>query len=410
MAGPAARVEHSCFQIRARNLLSMAATVVFALFLTLSLGLGLGLRASEHETIPCLQRQLLLPNVSGSGSHVCTVSTLTQPDDPTRTSIFNHPIGVVVDQNGTIYIAEQYSHRIRTVTPCYEFNTLAGSGHSGFADGTGTHATFFNPFGIALDAAGNLIVADWFNHRVRKVSTFGVVATIAGNGSAGFADGMNTTTSMFNFPSGVAVDKANIVYVADSFDSWFPDDERNNSWYPRIRKITPNGVISTLAGSSSTGFVDSFGNTARSYHPSGIALDGQGNIYVADYNSHCIRKITPSGNVITLAGRVAGFADGIGTSASFYYPLSIAVDSNGTIYVADQSNQRIRKVTPYGEVSTLAGNGNPGNVDGLGTNASFRNPAGIAVDASGVVYVADTDNGSIRLIHCSSAYTTERRS
>jgi sugar lactone lactonase YvrE len=259
--------------------------------------------------------------------------------------------------------------------------TLAGS-TTGFADGVATAARFSLPFGVAVDAAGNVYVADAGNHRIRKISPAGAVSTLAGS-TQGFVDGSGTA-AQFNNPTAVAVDAAGNVYVAD----------RSNH---RIRKISPAGAVSTLAGSTQ-GSADGVGTAAQFSNPEGVAVDAAGNVYVADLNNHRIRKITPAGAVSTLAGSTAGFADGVGAAAQFNFPSGVAVDAAGNVYVADRSNHRIRKISPAGAVSTLAGS-TQGFADGVGAAAQFSNPEGVAVDAAGNVYVADRSNHRIRKIN-----------
>ena len=209
--------------------------------------------------------------------------------------------------------------------------TLAGSGTAGFADATGSAAQFRSPFGVAVDSSGTVYVGDNGNHRIRKITPAGVVTTLAGSGVAGFADGTGTV-AQFDYPAAVSVDSLGTVYVAD---------RRNN----RIRKITPAGVVTTLAGSGTYGFTDGTGSAAQFYHPASVAVDSSDTVYVADLSNQRIRKITPAGVVTTLAGSgVAGFADGTGGAAQFNYPFSMAVDSSGTVYVSDNNNQRIRKI------------------------------------------------------------------
>ena len=208
--------------------------------------------------------------------------------------------------------------------------TLAGSGTSGFADGTGSAAQFWNPNGVAVDSSGTVYVADSNNQRIRKITSAGVVTTLAGSSTAGSADGTGSA-AQFYYPQGVAVDSSGIVYVA--------------GYSNRIRKITSAGIVTTLAGSGTQGFADGTGSAAQFNTPFSVAVDSSGTVYVGDSYNHRIRKITSAGVVTTLAGSsTAGFADGTGSAAQFYNPFGVAVDSSGTIYVGDLSNQRIRKI------------------------------------------------------------------
>jgi Bacterial Ig-like domain/Secretion system C-terminal sorting domain/NHL repeat len=296
---------------------------------------------------------------------------------------FNSPRGVAVDNSGNVYVADASNNRIRKITAAGVVTTLAGDGTAGYLDGTGTAAQFSGPIGVAVDGAGTVYVADALNHRIRKITSAGEVTTLAGSGTAGFADGTGTA-AQFNRPFGVAVDGSGTVYVADYFNH-------------RIRKITVAGEVTTLAGSGTAGFADGTGTAAQFNRPYGVAVDGLGTVYVTDSSNNRIRKITAAGEVTTLAGSGFGYADGAGTAAQFRGPQGIAVDEAGTVYVVDNSNYRIRKITAAGVVSTLAGSGF-GYADGTGTVAQFWNPAGVAVDGSGTVYVADYGNNRIRKI------------
>ena len=265
--------------------------------------------------------------------------------------------------------------------------TLAGSGTAGYADGTGTAAQFNLPTGVACDGSGNVYVADYGNHRIRRiVAATGAVSTLAG-GTRGYVDGTGTA-AQFNLPTGVACDGSGNVYVADYGNQC-------------IRKIVvATGAVTTLAGSVTQGSADGTGSAAQFTYPSGVAWDGSGNVYVADNGNHCIRKIVAStGVVTTLAGSgTAGYADGTGSAASFNRPYGVACDGSGNLYVADTGNHRIRSiVAATGAVSTLAGNGTAGFGDGR-TLAQFNNPIGVACDGNGTVYVADRNNQRIRRI------------
>ncbi|MBM3268068.1 MAG: hypothetical protein FJZ01_10515 [Candidatus Sericytochromatia bacterium] len=235
-------------------------------------------------------------------------------------------------------------------SPLQDVATVAGNGSAGMVNATGTAARFASPFGITTDAAGNLYVADYTNHRIRKVTAGGVVTTLAG-GTAGLLDGSGGA-ARFKYPNGVAADANGNVYVADTDNH-------------AIRKITPAGVVSTLAGTGAEGYVDSAGGTPRFAYPRSVAVDASGNVYVSDYQNGAIRKITSVGVVTTLAGDgTDGYVDGTGAGARFSQPSGLDVDAAGNLYVADSLNHRIRKITAGGVVTTIAGSGTAGFADG----------------------------------------------
>ncbi|MBL7990317.1 MAG: SBBP repeat-containing protein [Candidatus Kapabacteria bacterium] len=331
-----------------------------------------------------------------SAGQVTTLVGLGQSGfaDAARTSRqIYFPNGVAVDGSGNVYVADHGNHRILKITSAGVVSTLAGSGQNGYADGTGTAAQFSSPFAVAVDADGSVYVADSYNRRIRKITSAGVVSTLAGSGQSGYADSAGTS-AQFYLPYGIAVDAVGNVYVADTDNS-------------RIRKITSAGQVTTLAGSGRNGYADGTGTLAQFSSPAGVALDGSGNVYVADIGNNRIRKITSVGQVTTLAGSGSnGYADGTGTSAQFNNPFGVALDGSGNVYVADLSNQRIRKITSVGQVTTLAGTGQSGYADGMGTSAQFAAPFGVAVDGSGNVYVADRSNHRIRKITSTGQVTT----
>ena len=333
---------------------------------------------------------------NGSGSVNSNAAVLTVSSVPVVT--LNSPNDVALDGAGNTYIVDTFNHTIRKITPAGVVSTLAGlAGIAGSADGTGSAARFDTPRSLVVDAAGNLYVADTFNDTIRKITPAGVVSTLAGlAGSGGAADGTGSA-ARFSSPHGLAIDAAGNVYVA--------------GFSPTIRKITPVGVVTTLAGSAgSPGTADGTGSAARFRQPLDLALDSAGNVYVADSGSSAtIRKITPAGVVTTLAGLAGSFgsADGFGSAARFGDPRGIAVDAADNIYVSDRVNHNLRKVTLAGDVTTLAGlAGSLGNTDGTGPAARFNRPLGLAIDAAGNVYVADTDNNSIRRVTPAGVVTT----
>jgi sugar lactone lactonase YvrE len=290
-----------------------------------------------------------------------------------------------VDAIGNLYVADTANHRIRKVTPAGVVTTLAGSGTATFAEGTGTGASFNIPLGVAVDVARNVYVADGGNNRIRKISPAGVVSTLAGSGTAAFAEGTGASAS-FNGPRAVAVDTSDNVYVADQINQ-------------RVRIVTPAGAVLTLAGSGIATFADGTGAAASFKYPAGLAVNG-GDVWVADSSNQRVRKVTSGGTVTTLAGSAAftPFANGTGAAASFSGPQDVALDAAGNAYVADQNNHRIRKVTRAGVVTTLAGSGTPSFNDGLADVAEFNSPAGVVVDTADNVYVTDKNNNRLRKI------------
>ncbi|MEY2519011.1 MAG: hypothetical protein QOF24_770 [Verrucomicrobiota bacterium] len=309
---------------------------------------------------------------------------------------FNGPQGVAVDKAGNVYVADTDNHTIRKVTPAGLVTTVAGKPlFIGRADGNGSSARFAAPFGIAADGAGNLYVAEASGNWIRKVTPAGDVSVFAGAGTVGGTDGAGSA-AQFNSPEGVALDKAGNLYVADFFNH-------------TIRKISPAGVVTTWAGATAiAGYADGPGNAARFNAPRAVAVDSADNVFVADFYNHIIRKITPDGVVSTFAGTPGGPGsdDGTGTNARFKNPIALTTDSAGNVYVGD-SNATIRKITPAGVVTTLAGSvGNPGSADGMGPVAQFNLPYGLAADSAGNIYVGDNANSTIRKVTPDGSVTT----
>jgi sugar lactone lactonase YvrE len=276
-----------------------------------------------------------------------------------------------------------------------QVTTFAGGNHHGHGDDFATQASFDGPRGLAANAQGDLYVADYFNACIRFIARDGSVRTVAG-GEAGFADGRNNA-ARFRYPTGLAVDSTGGLIVADTGNH-------------RIRRVDYDhfqriAVVTTLAGSKQ-GIDDGRGSGAEFNGPQGVTVDRQGTVYVADTGNHRIRRILPDGTTTTLAGGPLGFVDGGGAQAGFARPEGIAVDRQGALYVADTLNHAIRRVAPDGMVTTVAGDGRPGLVDGVGRAARFQEPAAVAVDGNGILYVADTGNSAIRRVQPDGTVST----
>ncbi|MDB5852761.1 MAG: repeat containing protein [Herminiimonas sp.] len=319
---------------------------------------------------------------------------------------FSGPTGIALDGAGYIYVADTGNQTIRKISADGRVTTFTGvSGSSGSSDGARGTARFNSPAGIASDAAGNLYVADTNNLLIRKIDSTGTVITIAGSaGAAGTADGQGGA-ARFNGPHGIAVDSSGTLYVSDT---WHFPQSHTDSVSSTIRKISPTGEVTTLAGlAGTTGRSDGSGATARFYYPGGLAVDAAGNVYVADTFNSLIRKVTPDGVVSTLAGGSGGSADGVGTAAGFLYPAGIAVDARGNLAVADTGNATVRRIDVNSRVSTVAGlAAQYGYLDGQGSDARFNGPYGLAADAQGNVYVADSFSATIRRISAAGVTTT----
>ena len=312
--------------------------------------------------------------------------TIGYADGNASSAQFYYPTGIAVLRNGSIVVADTFNHRIRLVTRNGTVTTLAGNG-SGYADGNGAAARFNEPLGLAVLLSGSVVVADSGNHRIRVIAVNGTVSTLAGNGTANVQDGPLLNAS-FNTPYGVAVLANGDVVVADY----------NNSC---IRLIS-NGSVIIFAGSGTIiGHEEGSLTDARFYHPTDIAVTPDGGLVVADSSNNCIRKII-SGNVETLSGSVlSGYSDGPLTTAKFSFPQGIAVLPNGSLVVADSSNNRIRLID-RGWVTTLAGTGVGGYADGNRVTAQFHTPSRVAVLSDGSIVVVDTKNNRLRLISTST--------
>ncbi len=323
----------------------------------------------------------IVTTLAGSG-------TQTWLDGTGQTAGFTNCTGIKTNmQTGIIYIADYGNNRIRRIFSPWIITTLAGSGVQSYAEGTGTGAMFGYLNGMTVDpVSGTVYVSDAGNQRIRKITSAGVVTTLAGSGTGTFLDSTGTLAG-FLYPQGLAL---------DSFGNLFVADQGNN----RIRKITPSGVVTTFAGNSTGTYLDGTGTNASFYNITDVAVDSSNNIYVTEYNGHRVRKITPDAVVTTLAGKgTATYIDGVGTNAGFNGLQGVAVDLNGNLYVTENAGHRVRKITPSGVVSTVAGSGVAGTNNGTGTNSQFSGPAGIEVTPDGtILYVADNNSHRIRKV------------
>ncbi|MDP1833105.1 MAG: putative Ig domain-containing protein [Geothrix sp.] len=302
---------------------------------------------------------------------------------------FRNPAGLAIDTAGNLYVADRGNSSIRKVTPAGVVSTLAGnSGSTGSADGTGATARFFGPRGLAITAAGDLIVADTNNHLLRRVTAAGVVTTLAGSaGLSGISDGTGAS-ARFNYPAGVVVHGNGNIYVTDT---------QNQT----LRQVTAAGVVTTLAGSPGlAGTTDGTGTAARLYLPHSLAVDGAGDLWITDAQS-MIRKVTTAGVVTTAAGASSslGWVDGPVASARFSGPAGLAFLPSGRLAIADEFNHAVRVMDMTQGLSTFAGApARTGNMEGSGSAARFFNPAAVVVDGSGNAFVADYGNSAIRKV------------
>ncbi|MBI4479529.1 MAG: hypothetical protein HY651_05860, partial [Acidobacteria bacterium] len=322
---------------------------------------------------------------------------------PGNQAAVNRPAGVLVDSAGNVFLSDTESHRIRKVTPAGVITTVAGNGVIGDSGdgGPATNARLAFPIGLAMDASGNLFIADLYNHRIRRVTPGGTITTVAGTGVDGFSgDGGQATSAQLSQPRGVAVGTDGSLYIADSTNF-------------RVRKVSPGGIISTFAGDGVPRFGGDGGpaTSASLDFPSGVALDAVGNLFIATTGSHRIRKINLAGSISTVAGNGMNTFSGDGgpaTSAALNDPVAVTVDSGGNLFIAEFSNQRIRRVNSAGTITTVAGNGEFKFAgDGsAASSAALDLPLGVAADAAGNLYIADTQNHRVRRVSSSGVITT----
>ncbi len=330
-----------------------------------------------------------------------------------RDAALNNPEGVALDAAGNLYIADTLNNRVRRVTADGTIKTFAGVGHGNvFGDnGPAVAAGLVLPTGVAVDRLGKVYISDFGNSRIRVVSPPGIISTVAGdaNGAPLIGD-QNAISAALNGPTGVAVDsQGNVYFTEGSIGSGTGLAEGDF----RVWKVTADGVLNVLAGTGLASYSGDGGSsaTAQLDNPSSVALDTAGNLYIADTRNHRIRKVTPAGIISTVAGSgVKGFSGdrGAAVGAQLNSPQGIAVDPNGNLLIADTGNSRIRRVTPEGTIDTIAGNGNSSYYgDGTGAlQASVNHPQGIAVDGEGTVYIADTVDNAVRKIGSDGIITT----
>ena len=307
------------------------------------------------------------------------------------------PFGVAVDGVGSLYLADRDNNRVRKVSLGGTITTIAGTGTKGYSGdgGPATSAQLAGPYGVAVDSANNVYIADSSNNRIRKVSPGGIITTVAGTGFQGYSgDGGPATNAQLYLPTGVATDALGNLYIADLTNY-------------RIRKVVPNGIISTVAGNGSSQGTDTGdggpATSASMSEPFGLAIDGSNNVYIASQLGNRIRKVSLDGIISTVAGTgVQGFSGdgGPATDSRLLGPRGVTVDPSGNIYIADTGNSRIRKVTTNGTITTVGGTGTQAYTGdgGPATSAQMNQPSGLSVDATGNVYVADGNNKAIRVL------------
>ncbi|MBC7554486.1 MAG: T9SS type A sorting domain-containing protein [Taibaiella sp.] len=314
----------------------------------------------------------------------------------------NGPFAVAVDNAGNVYIADRLNNRIRKVDISGIITTIAGNGISGYSGdgGPATNAQISAPTGVAVDNAGNVFIADRNNHCIRKIHN-DTITNVAGNGTAGFGgDAGSATAALLDAPRSVATDNAGNIYIAD---------QSNN----RVRKINTSGIITTVAGNGTAGFSGDDGpaTDARLYNPAGIAVNVLGDIYIADVDNQRIRKVTSTGKINTYAGTGTSSAagdNGPATAAGLSEPIGVAVDQSGKVFIADGWNFKIRMVNASGTITSIAGIGTAGfsGDGGPATYANLNNPYGVAVDSIGNIYIADYTNNRIRKSDYSTSVQT----
>lgn len=328
---------------------------------------------TENDTIRVINRHAVVRTLAGVAGSFGFV------DGKGSAARFSHPRGLAMNNAGDLFVADQFNYSVRKVTPDGTVTTFAGDGISGFKNGNGSDAEFSDLDDLTIDQSGNLFVADTENFEIREITPAAEVTTYAQLG-------------YLQFPGAIAIDRYSRVVESDTF---------------HINIIGPDNQITLFAGST-YGSEDGVGAEAEFSSVADLGRDRFGNFFVPDFFNNTIRKVTPQGKVTTFAGIAQiGSRDGVGTAARFYYPSGMTRDSSGAIYISDSSNHTIRKMTPDGAVTTFAGKAQaPGHVDGNGANARFNDPEQLAIDSADNIYVADSGNGLVRKITPAADVTT----
>jgi uncharacterized protein (TIGR03437 family) len=350
---------------------------------------------ADYNRVRKVSQSGIITTVAGSGT-----TGYSGDGGPATTAQLNNPNALAVDGQGNLLIADSFNNRIRRVSPDGIINTVAGGGTNSTGDGgPATSVELFRPLGVAVDAHGNIFIAEATANRIREVSPAGTITTVAGNGRAGLSgDGGPATSALVYSPSSVAVDVRGDLFIADQSS--------------RIREISADGIINTVAGGGALGTAAGGGAAAAQIGlPPAVALDAQGNLFIADQFANRVWKVSPNGSIGTAAGTGAASYSGDGgpaASAAIGAPDGVAVDSQGNLFVSDAGNSRIRKVSPNGIITTVAGNGTLGfsGDSGPATSAELFAPGSLAVDSQGTLYVSDSGNYRVRMVSPGGVITT----